>query len=243
MPTGRIGKVAYQVARDIVEDITSARTPSGTVLPSEAEMIKQYGVSRASMREALRILEVLGLIVMKTGPGGGPVVSSVQSNDFAAISALFFQFLGATYRDLFEARRRFEPIAARLAAERRTDAQVEQLRHYLEDMQAVDVGNDLQFRDAGRDIHTALSVMSANPVIDIIVRSNIDTLNTFSDRVTRGYPTRNREHVHAVHAELARAVIAGNSKEAERLMAEHLDDYETTFLSTLGDMVDEIVRW
>ena len=56
---------------------------SGDRLPLEAAMVEQYGVSRASLREALRLLEVQGLIRLKPGPGGGPVVGAVEAANLA----------------------------------------------------------------------------------------------------------------------------------------------------------------
>ena len=81
---------------------------------------ERYGVGRASLREALRILEVHGLIKIKPGPGGGPMVDQVDSRDFGRTTSFFFQVLGATIGDLLEARTVIEPMMARLAAQRMT---------------------------------------------------------------------------------------------------------------------------
>ena len=63
-------------------------------------MIEEYGVGRAFVREALRILEVQGLISIKAGPGGGPVVAEVSTRDFGRMSTLYFQVGGMTFREL-----------------------------------------------------------------------------------------------------------------------------------------------
>ena len=74
-PRRRAVKVAESVAREILHDIADRQLPPGATLPSEAEMVETFNVARASLREALRILEVYGLIRIKPGPGGGPVVA------------------------------------------------------------------------------------------------------------------------------------------------------------------------
>ena len=81
-------------------------------------MMAEYGVGRGTLREALRILEVNGLIASRPGPGGGPVVMEASTHDFGRMASLFFNARGVTLRDLMEARLIMEPIAARLAAER-----------------------------------------------------------------------------------------------------------------------------
>jgi len=67
--------VAFAVARDIAEH----GLRSGDRLPLEAEMVEQYHVSRESLREALRLLEAQGIVSIRRGPGGGPVVGTASS--------------------------------------------------------------------------------------------------------------------------------------------------------------------
>src|SRR5262245_55654820 len=104
--------VAFAVARDIVEH----GLESGDRLPLEAEMVEQYGVSRESLREALRLLEAQGIVSIRRGPGGGPVVGKASSINLARTMTLYFQLAGATYDELLGAWRALEPIAAELAA-------------------------------------------------------------------------------------------------------------------------------
>ena len=104
--------VAFAVVRDIVEH----GLHSGDRLPLEAEMVEQYGVSRESLREALRLLEAQGIVSIRRGPGGGPVVGRASSMNLARTMTLYFQLAGATYEELLEAWRMLEPLAAELAA-------------------------------------------------------------------------------------------------------------------------------
>lgn len=87
----RAEKVSVTVAKEIVHDIARQRLAPGSVLESEGAMLRRYRVARASLREALRILEIHGLIRIKPGPGGGPVVAGVDSGDFGRMATLFFQ--------------------------------------------------------------------------------------------------------------------------------------------------------
>src|SRR4051812_18011504 len=70
-------KTSEIVARDVVRDISNGGLQPGDGLPSESAMLEQYGVSRESLREGLRLLEVQGLIRIRRGPGGGPIVGTI----------------------------------------------------------------------------------------------------------------------------------------------------------------------
>ena len=112
-------KVFEVVARDIVREIQSKHLEPGSMLAPEAQMLVEYNVGRGSLREALRVLEVHGLIAMKPGPKGGPVVGEVTSSSFGRMASLYFQAGAMTFNELMEARTTLEPTLARLAAERR----------------------------------------------------------------------------------------------------------------------------
>ena len=113
----RSEKVSAVIAREIVRDIARQQLAPGTTLESESAMLRRYQVARASLREALRILETHGLIRIKPGPGGGPVVSNVTSAAFGRMATLFFQVQGIRFGELVEARLILEQVMARLAAE------------------------------------------------------------------------------------------------------------------------------
>src|SRR5215204_5074996 len=79
----RVDKVSEVVAREILSEITEQDLQPGAKLGPESEMLERYDIGRSSLREALRILEVYGVITIKPGPGGGPVVRRLSSRDFA----------------------------------------------------------------------------------------------------------------------------------------------------------------
>ena len=96
-------KTSESVARDIVHSVVTGGLGQGDSLPSEARMLEQYGVSRESLREGLRLLEAQGLITLRRGPGGGPVVGTVDPANLGRASTLYYHLVGATYGELFEA--------------------------------------------------------------------------------------------------------------------------------------------
>ena len=140
------------------------------MLPSEAVMMEGYGVGRNSVREALRILEIHGLIKIKPGPRGGPVVARVSSGDLARSVSLFFHALGATFGDLLNARLIVEPLMARLAAETITPESKEALSASLTRHDEAGTHED---DAASAGFHVTVNGLSGNPVLDLMSQALI----------------------------------------------------------------------
>jgi GntR family transcriptional repressor for pyruvate dehydrogenase complex len=115
----RIEKISETLARDILHDILDRGLTTGARLPSEAELVASYGVGKSSLREALRLLEVNGVITIKTGPTGGPIVAESSPVEFAKMSVFYFRSTRVTFGELIEARIMMESMMAGLAATRR----------------------------------------------------------------------------------------------------------------------------
>src|SRR5258706_14653274 len=96
-------KMAEVIAREIVADIIRRDLEPGTRLPGEVEMMGHFDVSRFTLREALRLLEVQGVVTVRRGPGGGPVVAGMTARDFVDPMSLHLQMARATYGELLEA--------------------------------------------------------------------------------------------------------------------------------------------
>ena len=103
------------IARELSQYIVDSGLTPGTMLPREREMLEQLGVGRTTLREALRILEIRGLLTIRSGPGGGPVVRTPQPSDLTEALTLILQFQRATMLEVLDARIWLEPIAARMA--------------------------------------------------------------------------------------------------------------------------------
>ena len=237
LPQRRTEKISEVVAREIVHDMRGMT--SGSKLPPEALMLDKYRVGRASLREALRLLEVQGLIVIRPGPGGGPVVASVDSRHFARMASLYFHLSGATYRDLVEARLVMEPVMARLAAERQDPQDLADLQRFV---QVEPEGNEPgQYLRHSTEFHALLSGMSGNPVLDLMGRSLKDL---YTDRLEGLiFPDEARARVQEEHAAIARAIVKGNAARAEKLMREHMVEFVQFAGQRNPGIFSEIVDW
>jgi DNA-binding FadR family transcriptional regulator len=232
-------KVSAVIAREIVRDIARQRLAPGTTLGPESLLLQRYQVSRASLREALRVLEVHGLIRIKPGPGGGPVVSDVDTADFGRTATLYYQVLGIRFEELVEARLMLEPMMARMAAVRRHGGDVEELRTIVD--AGFEAKDDASWSVTSRAFHDKVRSMSGNGLLDLTTGALHDI---FSDRVSGLlYAGRQREAVKRVHAEIAEAIGQGDGDTAERLMREHMAGYRKAVAKRDGRLLDEVVDW
>ena len=189
-------KLAETVARRIVHDISDQGLQPGAVLPSEKQMAAEYEVARGTLREALRILELHGLIQMKLGPGGGPVVNDTRSDELGRMLTLFLHGAGATMADLMDARIVIEPMAARAAALAASREQVEHLQDNVTTSQTA-IRDGEGWLPVSTEFHDMVASLSGNPVLDLLARSLKDIYYARLPAVRADSPKSWRQRVSA----------------------------------------------
>jgi GntR family transcriptional repressor for pyruvate dehydrogenase complex len=234
----RTTKVAESIAREIVQDVSQNQLPPGTRLLSESQALAHYRVSRGSMREALRMLEDLGLVIIRPGPLGGPVVSQVTPRNYARTSTFYFQVLGVTLRQLAEARVALEPMIARMTAERKDPELIRRLTDLL--AQNAEPGDE-NWAEEAMAFHEELLSNSGNPILDLQAHA-LQTL--YADRVhPRKVSQPDRERTIYYHTAIAQAIVDGDGDRAERLTREHLDRFLSAASARDPDLLEEVVDW
>jgi len=229
--------VSEAIARDIVRRIGAEELTPGTQLPPEAKMLEEYRVGRGSLREALRILEVHGLISIKPGPRGGPTVDQVHTENFGRMATLYFQMDGVTFADLVDARVVMEPTLATLAAQRRDPRLLEELDRFT----GLTRTDDDEYADDVDDFHRLMAAMSGNPVMTLFGQSLTDILR---ERLSPPlFPKSRRTAVLSVHCAIAKAVTAGDVTLAEQLMREHMTEYAAYARRRHPGLMREVVDW
>ncbi len=239
IPVRRRDKTSEVVARAIVRRVQQEGLERGARLPPEAEMIQDYRVGRGTLREALRILEVNGFITLKPGPGGGPIVEGLQGESFGRMATLFFQMGGLTYRELIQARLIMEPVAARLAADRRREENA--ARHLRSVANVTDVRDDQDYFSHTTDFHASVIQMSGNGIVALFCQSLSDVFRSRVSGVV--FPADQRQEIVAAHEAIARAVTSGNGARAEKLMHEHMQHYADFVVERYPGIMDETVEW
>ena len=137
----RAPKTAELIATLYRRQIVRGELRPGDTLPSEQQLMGQFGVSRPTLREAFRILEAEDLISVKRGSRGGARVTQPSLSVAARYVGLLLQVQGTTIADVYEARMVLEPACARLLARRRTKQDLADLSACIEELSgAVEAG-------------------------------------------------------------------------------------------------------
>jgi DNA-binding FadR family transcriptional regulator len=232
----RARKASERVALEIVHDIVAQGLQAGDHLPLEAAMVEQYDVSRASLREALRLLEVQGLIRLKPGPGGGPVVGSVQASYLARTATLYFHLAASTYGQLMATQVMLEPLCAQMAAQN-PEAR-EAMKPFF---QQPDVDAEASYRDHTSTFHHEVYRLSGNPVLALVTNA---ITSIVSDHVVATMdPVELRGDILEEHAGLARAIARGHADRAARLMAAHFQAQHDYYRTHWPARLDELIEW
>ena len=138
----RAPKTAELIATLYRRQIVRGELRPGDTLPSEQQLMEQFGVSRPTLREAFRILEAEDLISVKRGSRGGARVTQPSLSVAARYVGLLLQVQGTTIADVYEARMVLEPACARLLARRRTRQDLADLIACIEELRgAVEAGH------------------------------------------------------------------------------------------------------
>lgn len=226
--TKLVGSVA---AERIVADVIELGWPVGQVLGSEAELLERYGISRAVLREAVRLVEHQRVARMRRGPGGGLIVDEPDIHTVINAVIVYLLRVNATLGEIVDTRLVLEEMVAEFAALRAGEDDIVPIRRVLEQ----EVGGDWPH---DRLLHAALASMTANPVLNLFV----DILTRIGDYFDIGddslSPKLRREAALA-HKQIAEAVLTNDSGLARARMRRHLEA-ESAFLSRHGAHVQRL---
>ena len=223
-------RIYEEIVRQVKQMIAEGRLKSGDRLPPERDLAEKFVVSRTSVREALRVLESLGLIEIRAGEGTFVRGVSVESliEPLALVMAAQREAIG----ELFEARRVLEPAIAVLAAGRATPEEIHEMERILED-QAKEIAagktglaQDAAFHAAiGTAAHNRAITRIAHAIMDLLTQSREESLNT------PGRPTRS----HQDHRRILQAITRRNATAARQAMLDHLVAVEGLVLGTASE--------
>ena len=212
-------KLAAIVAARIQRDVISLGWPVGHVLGVESELLTRYNVSRAVFREAIRLLEHMGVAATRRGPAGGLVITAPSSQAVVQAVLVYLTYTGVTVGEVMEARIAIERTVAGLAAERADDDQIEQMRKRAD----FDSARIRLHAQDHHELHDLVSAASKNPGAELFVQ----VLGRLTARWS--YPQASALERKAAlddsaraHLALVSAIASGNSSLAERRMDRHL---------------------
>jgi DNA-binding FadR family transcriptional regulator len=190
----------------------------GSRLPPERELADTLGVSRETLREAIRALREAGLVESRRGRGGGTFVLGPRARS-PRPTASGQAALRETLDDTLDLRRVVEPGAAALAARRTlTAGDRSSLRRYLDDATAA---APKRRRLADSRLHMAIAALGGSPSVTALVAD----VQLRMDELLRAIPVlrTNIAHSDEQHAVIVQAILAGDSERARGEMEDHVD--------------------
>lgn len=214
-------KVYEQVIDQIKDMINQGTLNKGDKLPSERDLVEQLQVSRASIREALRALEVIGLIECRQGEGNF-IKSSFQDNLFEPLS-IMFMLEGINPENILEFRKILEVEASGLAAKNITGEQLIELKEIMERFEECEIEEINASID--KEFHYKIAEFSGNALIYNILRSVSILLDDFIKDTRKLIITNkeNKKDLFSQHKKIYLAIEEHVSEAARKAMQEHLD--------------------
>jgi DNA-binding FadR family transcriptional regulator len=215
-----VPKASDVLAAEIRERIFSGEFAEGMPLPPERQLVEQTGLSRATVRESLRILEVEKLLEIRPGRGGGAFVHRPGRESLASTVQLVIRGQQIRLDALHETREAIEPTCAALAARRRTDDDLAALDAAHAEL--VDAGDDIpRFLRANIRWHNAVARAGGNELLIGFMSALSQAIYAATD-VATFMDADVRDVTARAHAAITEAIRTGDAAAATRRMARHI---------------------
>lgn len=207
-----------QIIEQIQNLVMDGALRPGDKLPSERELAEQFGVSRTAVREAVKALREKGLVEIQPGRGTF-ITNSISEVMRDSLDLIVRVGLSNGVLNLNEVRTLLEPGIAALAAERRTETDLDILEEDIAAMDAAMHDADV-FAEADLEFHLALASATQNPLIPILLDPIVDLLREHRKRIflVEGGPQRGQYH----HRRIFAAVKQHDTAAAREAMCDHL---------------------
>jgi GntR family transcriptional regulator, transcriptional repressor for pyruvate dehydrogenase complex len=214
-----LARASTSIADQIRQAIVTGKLDQGERLPPERELAEQFGVSRVTVRDALRALEAMGLIEVRVGARGGAFVTVPTGSIVGQTMSDMMMMSAVTPEDIVEARLVVELGTVTLACARATDEDLAALNDLAERSQTALAGKTYT-RELSWDFHALVAKAAHNGAIEGLTSSFRSSLSM--------HPIRTREGAKAYaltveeHATILEAIVARDGSTARREMSKHL---------------------
>lgn len=222
--------VPEEIIRQLRILIESGQVEPGSKLPTERELSRMLNVSRPSLREALRALNLLGIIENRAG--NGTYLSTPSDKWPLEPFSLLFTISKGRLIDIFEVRKSLEGTAAALAAERRSDEDLKVMKNSLKSMED-NLEDDAAYAKNELEFHRALIEASGNLVIADMMEKLYgllqETRTQFSAHHQNTMLLRKQDYLN--HKTIFNHIMASDKEKATRSMVDHLSGFEKQLFS------------
>lgn len=229
-------RASANIEKTIIEAILDGRLKVGDRLPIEKEMAKQFGVSIVTVREALRSLEIYGLIKKRKGHGGGIFISEANNESIKTSLGYFLRFKDLSIKHIYEVRMIIEPATIRQAAKTISSEKIKELEDNVEFCQKKirEKGPELDKEDFFLidkkcvDFHRIIAESTNNPILGLTIDYIFDFLFECETRILIpdiNYSTNTAND----HAKILEYLKQGDEDNCEKEMTLHLEKLKNIY--------------
>jgi len=227
MPSRTSRDLTTTLVAGLKQMISDGDLHHGAKLPPERDLAKRFSVNRASVRQALKALEVMGVVRQRVGDG--TYLTKDASSTLSAPLEFLLLVDGITTGELYEARRIFEPELAARAARRHTADELQQLEESVSDMKRLfESGSLAEVAACDQRFHRLIWEMAGNRVC---LRMFVPLHRTMTNSFAVSWSVHDYAAAISSHTGIIEAIRAGDAEAARRSMNEHLDRAESIHLS------------
>lgn len=214
--------LSSQIVAQIRDALFAGDLKTGDVLGSEADLAKLFGVSRMSVRDALRSLEAMGIVDIRMGAKGGATIAAGSGDRFADSLAIQLKLIGVTREEILQARAGIESMTVAMATMHGTADDIDRIRQVLVEAEK-HLDNPEKSAILGEEFHMAIAQATRNEVLIGQLRAMREVLMP---------PAQWPDHDQAqkmldVHQELFRFIESGDAAAARDAMVEHVKHWIT----------------
>ncbi|MBP1708706.1 MAG: GntR family transcriptional regulator [Deltaproteobacteria bacterium] len=217
----RQGRISDNIVAQIKNAIFTGIYRPGDKLPSEAELKSLFNVSRVPLREALRSLEEMGLIHIKSGVAGGAFVAEMEPKLVSDSLSNMMRLGKVNIQDVWEFRTLLEPSIGRLAAHEATDWDIKQMEELVMTREKA-----VKARKApvvsNIDFHLAVARSTRNPLVTLVMATIEEILMEHMKRFT--FSLSDHQHINKFHREILEAIKKRDADRVDVLLRDHLSD-------------------
>jgi DNA-binding FadR family transcriptional regulator len=225
----KLNKASEFIVEQIRRAVLTGKLKTGNKLPTEKELMKSFGVSRATLREAMRSLEILGLVETRKGPSGGLFITEVDKKRVTDFFSNFLHFKNISVKELFDVRMMLETYIVENASRNIKKESLKRLAENIEENEKIIRDNNLfETMKLEGEFHRIIADVIGNPILVFLrdfvgnvlinAREILSPGEDFSFKVLRS------------HKVIYNALVEGNSIKARKGMEKHVNEVRKDLL-------------
>ncbi len=221
--------LSEQVAEQVIQYIQENRLHCGDRLPNEKELVAQLGVSRSTIREAMRSLRSRGIVVIRQGSGTYVADSAGVVED--PLGLAFRYDRNKTLADLLDIRFMIEPTIAAACAQRATPKQKREIRALAEDVERL-IRRGIDHTEKDIEFHAAICKYADNELLSIMFSDVLYGIKIYQGLLK----DRLLEKTIQRHQEIVQGIMTGDAQRAYTAVAQHLEDNRLAIMECVKEI-------